>query len=38
MKKYQITERFTLHPYVSCLIMPLFALANSGIIIGADFF
>lgn len=27
-----------LHPYVAFLIMPLFALANSGIIIGADFF
>lgn len=28
----------TLHPYVAFMIMPLFALANSGIIIGADFF
>lgn len=27
-----------LHPYVAFLVMPLFALANSGIIIGADFF
>ncbi|NTE04457.1 Na+/H+ antiporter NhaA [Agrobacterium tumefaciens] len=27
-----------LHPYVAFLIMPLFALANSGILIGADFF
>jgi len=27
-----------LHPYVAFLIMPLFALANSGIMIGADFF
>jgi len=27
-----------LHPYVAFLIMPLFALANSGIIIGGDFF
>lgn len=27
-----------LHTYVAFLIMPLFALANSGIIIGADFF
>ncbi|MDN3588481.1 Na+/H+ antiporter NhaA [Pedobacter aquatilis] len=28
----------SLHPYVAFLIMPLFALANSGIIIGSDFF
>jgi len=28
----------TLHPWVAFLIMPLFALANAGIIIGADFF
>lgn len=27
-----------LHPWVAFLIMPLFALANAGIIIGADFF
>lgn len=27
-----------LHPYVAFLIMPLFALANSGIIIGSDIF
>jgi NhaA family Na+:H+ antiporter len=27
-----------LHPWVSFVIMPLFALANAGIIIGADFF
>jgi len=27
-----------LHPYVAFVIMPLFALANSGIIIGADIF
>ena len=27
-----------LHPWVAFVIMPLFALANSGIIIGADFF
>ncbi|WP_421945049.1 Na+/H+ antiporter NhaA [Pedobacter sp.] len=27
-----------LHPYVAFLVMPLFALANSGILIGADFF
>jgi NhaA family Na+:H+ antiporter len=29
---------YALHPWVAFLIMPLFALANSGIIIGADFF
>jgi Na+:H+ antiporter, NhaA family len=28
----------TLHPWVAFVIMPLFALANAGIIIGADFF
>lgn len=28
----------SLHPWVAFLIMPLFALANSGMIIGADFF
>lgn len=28
----------SLHPYVAFLIMPLFALANSGIVIGADIF
>jgi len=28
----------SLHPWVAFLIMPLFALANAGIIIGADFF
>lgn len=28
----------TLHPWVAFLIMPLFALANAGMIIGADFF
>ncbi|WP_406826183.1 Na+/H+ antiporter NhaA [Pedobacter sp. KACC 23697] len=27
-----------LHPYVAFLIMPVFALANSGILIGSDFF
>ena len=29
---------YGLHPWVAFLIMPLFALANSGMIIGADFF
>lgn len=29
---------YALHPYVAFVIMPLFALANSGIIIGADIF
>lgn len=28
----------TLHPWVAFLIMPLFALSNAGMIIGADFF
>jgi NhaA family Na+:H+ antiporter len=29
---------YTLHPYVAFLIMPLFALANAGMVIGGDFF
>ncbi|WP_295713282.1 Na+/H+ antiporter NhaA [Mucilaginibacter sp.] len=29
---------YLLHPWVAFVIMPLFALANAGIIIGADFF
>lgn len=29
---------YALHPYVAFVIMPLFALANAGIIIGGDFF
>lgn len=29
---------YALHPWVAFVIMPLFALANAGIIIGADFF
>jgi NhaA family Na+:H+ antiporter len=29
---------YTLHPYVAFVIMPLFALANAGMVIGADFF
>jgi NhaA family Na+:H+ antiporter len=29
---------YALHPYVAFVIMPLFALANSGIMIGADIF
>jgi NhaA family Na+:H+ antiporter len=29
---------YALHPYVAFVIMPLFALANAGIIIGADIF
>lgn len=29
---------YALHPWVAFIIMPLFALANAGIIIGADFF
>ncbi|RYE21448.1 MAG: Na+/H+ antiporter NhaA, partial [Sphingobacteriales bacterium] len=29
---------YALHPWVAFLIMPLFALANAGIIIGSDFF
>jgi NhaA family Na+:H+ antiporter len=29
---------YTLHPYVAFIIMPLFALANAGMVIGADFF
>lgn len=28
----------SLHPWVAFLVMPLFALSNSGIVIGADFF
>ncbi|MGY0038409.1 Na+/H+ antiporter NhaA [Pedobacter sp. NJ-S-72] len=29
---------YALHPWVAFVIMPLFALANAGIVIGADFF
>lgn len=29
---------YTLHPWVAFVIMPLFALANSGMVIGSDFF
>ncbi|SDE26958.1 sodium/proton antiporter, NhaA family [Mucilaginibacter pineti] len=29
---------YALHPWVAFVVMPLFALANAGIIIGADFF
>ncbi|MBG6236962.1 NhaA family Na+:H+ antiporter [Pedobacter sp. CAN_A7] len=29
---------YSLHPYVAFIIMPLFALANAGMVIGADFF
>lgn len=29
---------YALHPWVAFLIMPLFALANAGMVIGADFF
>jgi NhaA family Na+:H+ antiporter len=29
---------YTLHPWVSFVIMPLFALANAGMVIGSDFF
>jgi NhaA family Na+:H+ antiporter len=32
------TIEYTLHPWVAFGIMPLFALANAGIVIGSDFF
>jgi NhaA family Na+:H+ antiporter len=32
------TLEYTLHPWVAFGIMPLFALANAGIVIGSDFF